>query len=48
MKVQIRRTSYKHSYLKKGRVYTVIYPTASRYENGKLQAFSFMTELKGK
>lgn len=48
MKITVKRKSYEVSWNKGSKRYTAIYPIASRYENGKLQAFSFMTELKGK
>lgn len=48
MKITVKRKSYKVSWNKGSKRYTTIYPTASRYEDGKLQAFSFMTEFKGK
>lgn len=48
MKIYIKRGSYKLTFKNKGKRYTVICPIASRFENGKLQAFSFMTEFKGK
>lgn len=44
MKIRVRRSSLRYNKAKK----PVIFLTASRYEDGKLQAFSIMTELKGK
>lgn len=48
MNIKIKRSSYKVSMRKWNKLFTTIYPTASRYEDGKLQAFSFMTEPKGR
>lgn len=48
MKIQIKKTNYKTFIKSKGKQRIQLYPIASRYEDGKLQAFSIMTELKGK
>lgn len=47
-KVKIKRSSFKVTSKRGKNLYTIIYPTALRYEDGKLQAFSFMTEFKGR
>lgn len=48
MNVKIKRGSYKVTWNRGKKLITRLYPIASRYEDGKLMAFSFMTELKGK
>ncbi len=48
MKLKVKRGIFKITKRKgKKKLYT-LYPIAQRYEDGKLTAFSFMTELKGK
>lgn len=48
MNIKIKRGCFKITRSKGKRLITELYPIASRYENGRLVAFSFMTELKGK
>nr|DAM02237.1 MAG TPA: hypothetical protein [Caudoviricetes sp.] len=51
MKVRIKRRNLVIDDLKKSKARhkrSLKFFTASRYEDGKLQAFSIMTELKGK